>query len=75
MSSKKYICPVCKQRTGVNILYGMPTPEAFEMAERQEIALGGCCIGWEDTERQCLSCGHEWRIRRRKVEIENYILY
>ena len=70
MSPKKYICPACKQRAGVNILYGMPDPEAFEMAARQEIALGGCCIGVEDPDRQCLICGHEWHIKRRNIKAE-----
>lgn len=70
MKPKKYVCPRCKQRTGVAILYGMPIPEVWEMAERKEIALGGCCVGWEDPERKCLSCDHEWRIKRRKAQLE-----
>jgi hypothetical protein len=41
---RTYICPRCRKRSGVDILYGMPTHEAFEMAERGEIAIGGCCI-------------------------------
>ena len=68
MSTQKYRCPACKQKTGVQILYGMPCREAFEMAERNEIALGGCCIDLEDPERKCTSCGHEWRIKRREVK-------
>lgn len=70
MSVRKYVCPACKQKTGVDILYGMPSHEAFEMAERKEIALGGCCIDVEGPERACTSCGHEWRIKRREIEFE-----
>ncbi len=68
MKPQKYICPSCKQKTGVDILYGMPTLEAFEMAERDEIIIGGCCIPVGDgAERACTNCGHEWRIKRRKT--------
>lgn len=60
-----FMCPACKDRRGLDILYGMPTHEAFEMAERGEIAIGGCCIDDEAPERRCMACGHEWRIKRR----------
>ena len=56
--ARKYICPSCKAREGVNILYGMPTYEAFEASERGEIALGGCVIGENDPERRFLKCEH-----------------
>jgi len=62
---RKYICPACKQKTGVDILYGMPTPEAIELAENNLLVLGGCCIDLDGPERRCTSCGHEWRIKRR----------
>ena len=70
MSSRKYICPSCRKKTGVEILYGMPSRKAFEMAERDEIALGGCCIEIEGPERKCTACGHEWRIQRKEVRFE-----
>lgn len=54
-------CPQCGERTGVPILYGLPTPGAFDAAARGEIALGGCVIGLDDPNRRCLSCGHSWR--------------
>lgn len=62
MKVNKFICPACKQKTGVMILYGEPTAISFEMAERDEIALGGDGGG---AERQCTTCGHEWMIKRR----------
>ena len=42
--TRKYICPECKQKTGVNIVYGYPSAELFEAANRDEVALGGCII-------------------------------
>jgi hypothetical protein len=68
MIKRKYICPSCKQKTGVEILYGMPSDEGFEMAERGEIVLGGCCWPLDGPERECLSCGHQWRIKRRNSD-------
>ena len=70
MSKRKYICPSCRQKTGVEILFGMPSHEAFAMAERGEIVLGGCCIDLEGPERKCTTCGHEWRIKRKEVRFE-----
>ena len=64
---RKYICPSCKAKEGLNIEYGMPSEEAFEASQRGEIALGGCCIGENDPERRCLKCGHEWLIKRRPL--------
>lgn len=66
--TRKYICPACGEKTGVNIRYGYPSPEMREAEERGEIALGGCCIGDNDPERRCLKCGHEWRIKRRTID-------
>jgi len=65
MTTRKYICPACKQKTGVEILYGFPSIEMAEASERGEIVLGGCCIDLNDPERACTSCGHEWRIKRK----------
>lgn len=41
MRNSQFVCPKCKQKTGVNIEYGMPGIEQAEQAERQEIVLGG----------------------------------
>ena len=65
MTQPKYTCPTCRQKTGVDILYGMPDTEAQQLAERGEIVLGGCCIDLAGPERQCTACGHQWRIKRR----------
>jgi hypothetical protein len=65
MNVKRFVCPHCRQRTGVSILYGMPTDEAFRAAELGQIALGGCCIEEDTPERRCLACSHEWQIPHR----------
>lgn len=50
-------CTECGGRV-VNILYGYPAPDAFEMAERKEIVLGGCLINTEgDPQWACTECG------------------
>lgn len=49
--ARKYICPSCKAKEGVDIQYGMPSYEAFELGE---IALGGCIIEDDSPERRCL---------------------
>ncbi|GEM_PF-668624 len=64
---RRYVCPSCKRKDGVRIVYGYPTAEMGSLAERGEIALGGCCLsGGEDPDRRCLRCGHEWAVRRRR---------
>ncbi len=63
---RKYLCPVCGEKSGVNIMYGMPTEELWEAAERGEVAIGGCCLEIGGAERQCLKCDHTWRIKHRR---------
>ena len=36
-------CKYCGEKV-VEILYGMPSSEAFELVEKGELYLGGCCI-------------------------------
>ena len=66
LDEPRFKCPMCKQKTGVNITYGHPSEETFKMAERNEAVLGGCMhlIGAPD--RQCLDCGHQWPKQTRK---------
>ena len=59
-TEKKQRCPDCGEREGVELLFGMPSSEAMEAAERGEIALGGCLIPWEPLHYRCLACGWEW---------------
>ena len=49
-------CPQCGSVEALRIMYGYPTTEAFEAAERGDIALGGCVVGPESPELQCRGC-------------------
>lgn len=59
--SRKNVCPKCGSQDVILIVYGYPTVEAGEAAERGELALGGCCVGDNDPDRTCKACGHNWR--------------
>jgi predicted RNA-binding Zn-ribbon protein involved in translation (DUF1610 family) len=67
MRVRSYRCPECGQKTGVDIIYGLPTEDDHAAADRREIALGGCIIEEGAPERYCTACGHEWMIQRRKT--------
>lgn len=49
-------CPKCDSAKVVEILYGMPTQEVFEDADRGLVALGGCCISGREPSWKCLEC-------------------
>lgn len=50
-------CPGCGQDVEpVPVLYGYPTPEAFEAADRGELAIGGCCPDF-GPDAVCPVCG------------------
>ncbi len=68
MNPEKYVCPACKKKTGVSILYGMPSSEMFAQEKQGEIFLGGCCVDMKDHHRKCIDCGHEWRVERKKIK-------
>lgn len=57
---KKIICPKCKSEHVASILYGYPSHEAFEMAEKGEILLGGCEVMPGDSDMGCLDCEYRW---------------
>ena len=50
-------CPRCGSAESTRILYGLPTHEAFEAAQRGEISLGGCIVGPESPDYECRGCG------------------
>jgi hypothetical protein len=49
-------CPRCG-RPMVPIVYGYPTPETFESAERGEVVIGGCAPNADD--EMCIPCRDE----------------
>ena len=60
MKSKKYTCPECLAKEGVDIIYGYPTDTTLKSWQNKEIELGGCVISGDDPEFKCLKCGHLW---------------
>jgi len=53
-------CPRCGMRSGIHIMYGMPTYNAFRSMRRGELSSGGCCINFVDPNWVCKECGHHW---------------
>jgi len=51
-------CPTCGNKL-IPILYGLPSPEAMEGAEKGEIILGGCCVSWDDPTHHCKKCNKD----------------
>ena len=50
-------CPRCREWVKpVPIVYGYPSAELFEQAERGELRLGGCMIGDESPDYACSAC-------------------
>jgi len=50
-------CPVCRYEDQVvRIMYGYPSLELIEQSRRGEVALGGCCIGFDAHEWYCRGC-------------------
>lgn len=62
------ICPKCKSKDVVEILYGMPSYEAIEAYERKEVILGGCLVTDNDPDYGCLCCNHRWSVKDFEVE-------
>ncbi len=56
------VCPRCGKGGQRPIVYGLPTGEGGERAERGEVVLGGCFVMPADT--ACPACGLEWESRR-----------
>jgi hypothetical protein len=55
-------CPECGGK-GLGIVYGLPSLELAEAADRGEVVLGGCVIGDEDPNRHGVLCSSEWSTR------------
>ena len=53
-------CPKCGSNEVVRILYGKPTKEAIEQAERGELVLGGCMRSINEAKKACKKCNTRW---------------
>lgn len=56
-------CPNCKSENVLPIMYGYPTYEAFQRAERGEILLGGCEVTFDQPDYGCVDCKYRWSKR------------
>lgn len=65
MTVRTFVCPACKEKRGIDISYGYPSPDLIEQVERGDAVLGGCMQEIGAPDRQCLACGHQWEIARR----------
>lgn len=56
------ICPYCRSKNVIPIIYGFPGPDMFVAAEKGEIKLGGCVISLngDDNDAYCKDCNKEW---------------
>jgi len=52
-------CPYCGAKDQKEIMYGLPTHEAFVDAEEGKIVLGGCVISNESPRWHCPNCGRD----------------
>jgi hypothetical protein len=59
-SKKAPPCPGCQATVTVPIVYGLPSPETFEAAERGEVAIGGCVLEVHNPRWACPACEHRW---------------
>lgn len=50
----KTTCPVCKSdKNSIPVVYGKPSAQGIERAEKGEIKLGGCMAGQDSPKHYC----------------------
>jgi hypothetical protein len=54
------VCPGCGREDSVPLLWGLPDGDTMRLAERGQVALGGCMVMGEDPAFSCRSCGLDW---------------
>ena len=60
MSTTPDVCPTCGS-PAIPIMYGLPSPEAFEAADHNEISIGGCVIEDGMPTHTC-AADHRWAV-------------
>ena len=60
MPKKIPICPNCRSKNVISIIYGLPTEDIGKEAEEGKVKLGGCCVTDNDPEWYCKDCEIEW---------------
>ncbi|MGY1840249.1 MULTISPECIES: hypothetical protein [unclassified Modestobacter] len=66
-------CPSCGREDSVPLVWGLPGPGDFELAEQGLIALGGCMLGPDEPVLTCRSCGLNWGHDEPSVEDEDVL--
>lgn len=55
------VCPGCGREESIPIVWGMPSGDLFELAERGLVVLGGCLLDPAgDPAWECRACGLAW---------------
>ena len=62
-------CPDCGGEL-IPILWGYPSSDMLQKAEREEIFLGGCCLPPNSPNYHCKNCDHEFRLGFMGLHIE-----
>ena len=60
MSRQDPKCPKCDSDKVAPIVFGYPSNELFEWADRGEVSLGGCCVTPNDPEWHSKDCEYQW---------------
>lgn len=64
-------CPICGAKT-LEIVYGMPSAQTFEAAERGELRLGGCMVFNDEPDRICTGSPGHYLLNGRFLGTEEY---
>ena len=54
------VCPRCGKEDSVPLIWGMPGPEDWRLAERRQVSFGGCVVLADAPDFSCRACGLEW---------------
>ena len=57
---KPKVCPKCKSKNIIPIVYGMPGPEMQQESFEEKIHLGGCTIMEDNPSKYCRDCEHKF---------------
>lgn len=66
----KIICPKCKSKNIIPIVYGYSSSELFELSEQGKAKLGGCeqVFGYMQSNRFCTDCHYDWHVDNLKCD-------
>lgn len=66
----KLVCPKCKSKNIIPIVYGYPSSELFELSGQGKVKLGGCerVFGYMQSNRYCKDCCYDWHVDNLKCD-------